>query len=260
MDNAAARLRTLMIQAFPFLTVIVLWEGLTRGGLIRPLILPPLSIVLQRLWAITADGSLLINFALTIGRMLMGFSLAMVGGIVLGLVLALSRPLRTFFEPLIAAVYPLPKIAMLSLFIVWLGFGTRPIVVILAISAFSPIFISTMTGILTVDNLLIQAARNLGANRYQLLARVVLPGALPVIFGGLRIASSMSLIVVVAVEMYIGDAGMGYLLRRATDFYQMDLMYASIVAIGLFGILLFNLIGRVERWLMPWHRHSPLIR
>lgn len=256
--SGTSRRREIALQLLPFLTVAALWEGLSRLGVIRELFLPPLSAVLTKLQQILIDGSLVVNFGLTVGRMLLGFGIALVGGVALGLVLALSRPLRSFFEPLLAAVYPLPKISMLSLFIVWFGFGSRPIIAILAISAFFPIFISTMTGVVTVDNLLVQAARNLGARPSQLLTKVALPSALPVMFGGMRISSSLSFLVVVALEMYIGDSGVGYLLRWATTFYMMDLLYAVLLAIGAFGVALFKFIGLVERWLMPWHKSNPL--
>lgn len=170
-----------------------------------------------------------------------------------GLAIGLSAPLRLFFSPLIAATYPLPKIALLSLFLVIFGIGNAPIVASIVASAMYPVLLNTITGILAVDPILIRAARNLGANRFQVTTQVVLPGALPIIFGGLRMGAAVSLIVVVAVEMYIAQSGVGYLLAWATEFFKTDLLYANLMAIGIFGIVVFKALDVLERWALPWN-------
>jgi len=250
--SISEKARDMGVRLFPFLTVIVLWESLARLKLVSPLFLPALSVVLERLLAILADGTLLRHLSVSLYRILFAYVLAAGAGVLFGLVIGLFPALRRFFNPLIAATYPLPKLAMLSFFLIWLGFGSPPIIAILMLSIFYPILINTIAGITTVDETLIKAAYNLGAGHRQVLQKVILPGSLPVIFGGFRIAASTSLLVVVAVEIYIADAGIGYLLRWATEFYRMDLLYALIIAIGLLGIVIFALIDGIEKWIIPW--------
>ena len=244
--------QVVLVKAGPFLLVLALWQLLPQLGLIKPLFLPALSVVIKTLIEITLSGKLGQNFIATLYRIAIGLGLGASAAIIVGLIIGLSRPLRQFTMPLVAASYPLPKIAMLSLFLVWFGLGDPPIIAILSLSAFYPMLLNTLTGVLTVDDTLIKAAYNMGANYRQVLTKVVLPGALPVIFGGFRIAASVSLLVVVAVEMYIANNGIGYLLAWATQWYKMDLLYANIIVIGLFGILLFKLIQFAEKKIVPW--------
>jgi NitT/TauT family transport system permease protein len=248
-----SRLRRAALTVLPIAAVLLVWELTVRLGLIRALFLPAVSTVLGKFWEVLLSGELLAHFRITVVRMAAGYVIGAGGAVVVGLAIGLSAPLRAFFAPLIAATYPLPKIALLSLFLVVFGIGNAPIIASIATSALYPVLINTITGILAVDPVLIRAARNLGASRYQVTVKVVLPGALPIVFSGLRMAAAVSLIVVVALEMYIAQNGVGYLLAWATEFFKTDLLYANLIAIGLFGILVFKLLDTIERRVVPWN-------
>lgn len=238
----------------PIVVTLVLWELVVQTGLIRALFLPPVSRVLARFFENVASGELLTDFRITVVRMLTGYAIGAGAAVAAGLVIGLSAPLRAFFSPLVAATYPLPKIALLSIFLVIFGLGDPPIIASIATSAFYPVLLSTISGVLTVEPMLIRAARNLGARRVQVITKVVLPGTLPIVLSGLRMGAAVALIVVVAVEMYIAQTGVGYRLAWATEFYKTDVLYANLIAIGLFGVLAFKLLDLVEWLVVPWRR------
>jgi len=248
----ANKLRKVMSSLFPFLVIIAIWEASIDFGLIKPLFLPAFSVVLNHLWEISISGELLNHFSKTIYRMILGYSIGASSAILLGLLIGFFKPLRSFFAPLIAALFPLPKISLLSLFIVVFGIGDPPIVASIVATASFPILVNTITAISNADELLIKAAYNLGANKRQVILKVILPGALPIIFAGLKIGAAISLIVVVSVEMYISNNGIGYLLAWATEFFKMPLLYANLIAIGIFGIFIFKLLETIERLCIPW--------
>ncbi|HRF07909.1 MAG TPA: ABC transporter permease [Xanthobacteraceae bacterium] len=252
------RLKSIATTVFynlgPIIAVLVLWEVSVRTGLIRAFFLPPVTDVFAQLWESISSGQLPSAFLVTTKRMLIGYAIGAGSAVVFGLLIGVFRPLRNFFYPIVAAVYPLPKIAMLSIFIVIFGVGDPPIIASVAISSFFPVLLNTLTGLRSIDPILIKAAEDLGANRFQVTTKVVLPGSLPMIFTGLRQSSAVALIVVVAVEMYIGQSGVGYLLSWATEFFKINLLYANLFAIGIFGILVFRLVDFIEYIALPWAR------
>jgi NitT/TauT family transport system permease protein len=245
----------LVLNVGPIAVVLLLWEFSVRLRVIEAIFLPPVSDVLVNFWAALISGDLIEHFAMTVRRMVLGYAIGVSAAIALGITIGMSKLLRQFFSPIVAALYPLPKIALLSLFIVIFGVGDAPIVASVAVTCFFPVLLNTLGGLLSIDQVLIRAASDLGANRFQVAVKVILPGALPQIFTGLRQASAVALIVVVAVEMYIGQNGAGYQLAWATQFFEITLLYTYIVAIGLFGIILFKLLDAAERWLLPWVHH-----
>lgn len=252
LDKVKSTFRNLVLGLGPIVILLVFWEVSVRTGLIKALFLPPFSEVVAKFWESLNNGDLLENFSVSLKRMSLGYVYGAGSAILFGLVVGLSRTLRAFFSPIVAAIYPLPKIALLSLFIVIFGVGDPPIIASVAVSTFFPVLLNTLAGVSSVDPILIRAAQDLGASKSQVTFKVVLPGALPLIFTGMRQSAAVALIVVVAVEMYIGQNGAGHQLAWATQFYDINLLYAYIVAIGLFGIILFKAIDAIEAWLLPW--------
>jgi NitT/TauT family transport system permease protein len=250
------KLKNIISELFPFLVVIVIWELVIDLGIIKPFFLPSFSVVIQYLWEILISGELILHFGITIYRMVVGYVIGAVAAIILGMAIGLSNPMRKFFSPLIAATFPLPKISLLSLFIVVFGIGDPPIIASIVATASFPILLNTITGIVAADDLLVKAAYNLGANKRQVMTKVILPGALPIIFAGLKIGAAISLVVVIAVEMYISNSGVGYLLSWATEFFKMPLLYANLIAIGIFGVFIFKGLDRIEKWVIPWKKEN----
>jgi NitT/TauT family transport system permease protein len=241
-------------NAGPIVVVFIVWELSVRTGLINAFFLPAASDVFVEFWESILSGQLPQNFLITLRRVSFGYAMGAGAAVMFGLLIGIFRPIGSFFYPIIAAIYPLPKIAMLSVFLVIFGIGDPPIIASVAISSFFPVLLNTLTGLRSVDPILIKAATDLGANRFQIATKVIFPAALPVIFAGLRQGSAVALIVVVAVEMYIGQSGAGYLLSWATEFFKIKFLYANLLAIAIFGILVFRTVDLVEYLTLPWAR------
>ena len=233
---------------------IVAWEALVRMRGIAPIYLPAPSAIAVYLWRMIADGSLPVHLGITLARVLGGFAIAAVAGVGLGVLMGMSRLVARIADPWIAALYPLPKISLIPLLIIWLGTGETYKIVISAVSAFFPIVISAYSGIRQADQGLIKAAKDLGANRRQVQMKVVIPAAIPSIFAGLHLGMGVTIILVVAAEMIggSGESGMGYLLIHAGQVMETEKVFASLVVLAVMGALVIKAQQWIDRRVAPW--------
>jgi NitT/TauT family transport system permease protein len=193
--------RSIFYAIVPYLViaaVLLVWELLVRDNGIAPIYLPAPSSILRYLVAMILDGSLPYNLAITFLRIIVGFGVAAITGILVGIAMGMSPLTARNIDPWIAALYPLPKISLIPLLIIWLGTGEAYKIVISAITAFFPIAISTVAAIREVDRGLVKAAKDLGANARQIQIKIVIPAALPGFFAGLQLGMGVTIILVVA--------------------------------------------------------------
>jgi NitT/TauT family transport system permease protein len=247
----------LWLRALPALSVVlflVVWELVVRVRDVPPIVLPAPSSIFRYLGAMIADGSLPYHLAVTFVRIMAGFLVASAFGILLGVLMGMSRIVSRVLDPWIAALYPLPKISLIPLLIIWLGTGEAYILTISAITAFFPVVISTYAGIRQADQGLVKAARDLGANARQVQMKVVIPAAIPSIFAGLHLGMGVTIILVVAAEMIGGSSqsGMGYLLIRFGQVMETEKVFASLIVLAVFGGAIIKLQEVIDRWLAPW--------
>jgi ABC-type nitrate/sulfonate/bicarbonate transport system permease component len=249
MTLAERTLPAIVIVAF-----ILAWEAFVRLRGIAPIYLPPPSSVAVYLWRMVADGSLATNLAITLGRVLGGFAIAAVAGVGVGVLMGMSRLAARIADPWIAALYPLPKIALIPLLLIWLGTGEAYKIVISAVTAFFPIVISAYAGIREVDRGLMKAAQDLGASPRQVQLKVVLPAAVPSIFAGLHLGMGVTIILVIAAEMIGGSStsGMGYLLMQAGQVMETEKVFADLVVLAVVGALVVKLQQWIDRRVAPW--------
>lgn len=245
------------LRALPWASVVLFllsWELFVRLRDIPPIILPAPSSIADYLVVMIADGSLPYHLGITFLRIIGGFAIAAATGVLLGVLMGRSTVVNALLDPWIAALYPLPKISLIPLFIIWLGTGEAYILMISAISAFFPIVISTYAGIKQADRGLISAARDLGANERQIQQKVVIPAAIPSIFAGLQLGMGITIILVVAAEMIGGSSqsGMGYLLIRAGQVMETEKVFAALVVLAVFGGVIIKIQSRLDRWFAPW--------
>ncbi len=253
--------RRLWASAVPMLTIVavlVAWEALVRLRGIAPIYLPAPSSVLGYLWRMIADGSMPYHLGITLLRIFVGFALAAVFGIVLGVVMGMSRTVARVADVWIAALYPLPKISLIPLLIIWVGTGEAYKIVISAVSAFFPIVISTYAGIRQTDRGLIKAAKDLGANARQIQLKVVIPAAVPSIFAGLHLGMGVAIILVVAAEMIGGSSqgGMGWLLISSGQVMETEKVFASLIVLAVVGAVVIKLQQWIDRKVAPWVDHG----
>lgn len=270
---------------FPVL-VLVAWELIVGAGLLNPRWFPPPSRIAGALWDLTVsydrfnETSLLgrpwlipSRFAAegwpgvralfaeshlwaTLSRVLFGFAIGALPGVVLGMVMGLNKTVRLMLDSTMSAIYVLPKIAIFPLMMLIFPnpFGEGPKIAVVAISAFFLVAISTMAGVRGIDPIYLQAGKNFGANRLQMFRHIILPAALPIIFSGLRLALGTALIVIVAVEFVRAQTGVGFVVFYNWQILATDKMYAGLFVVMLLGVLLTFSLQWLERRVTPWQR------
>jgi ABC-type nitrate/sulfonate/bicarbonate transport system permease component len=261
MKPRADRMTKLAEKILPALSIVIFvlaWELMVRWRGIAPIFLPaPTSIAIQ-MWQMIAAGTMEFHLGVTLLRIFAGFFVAAVTGIALGLLMGMSRIVSRIADIWIAALYPLPKISLIPLLIIWLGTGEAYRIVISAITAFFPIVISTYAGIRQVDRGLIKAAEDLGANARQIQLKVVIPAAMPSILAGLQLGMGVTIILIVAAEMIGGSSqsGMGYLLISSGQVMETEKVFASLVMLAVMGAVIIKLQQWIDRRIAPWVAHD----
>jgi NitT/TauT family transport system permease protein len=252
------RSRQLAISEHPWLSVgsivvlLLVWEGASRLGLMPRLFLPAPSACAVRAWELLRSGILLEHLAASLRRIFIGFLLGSFVGVLVGIGTGFFSRFRAVGTPLIAATYPIPKIAILPLLILWLGIGEPPKIAVIAIGVFFPVAISTHAGIVACDPALLRAGISFGATRWDLVQKVLLPAALPMIFAGLRLGAGISLLLVVSAELIAADSGLGFLVLNAADLLQTEDLMVGLATLSLLGVL-FNLgLTWLERRVVRW--------
>jgi NitT/TauT family transport system permease protein len=236
------------------LAFLVIWEALVRVGDVDQLLVPAPGMVLRTMVDMTVDGRLPWAVAVSLHRVLQGFVYGSFLGIALGLLVGWFRAVEDTVDPLVAAIYPIPKSALFPLFILWFGLGETSKVMTILIGVLFLVLINTVTGVKAIDPVLLKAARDLGANQRQIFTKVVIPGALPNIFTGLRLGAGMALILVFITEIEATKAGLGFLLWESYQLLLVNQVFGCTIAFGILGILSSWALQWLERVLCPWRR------
>jgi ABC-type nitrate/sulfonate/bicarbonate transport system permease component len=253
-ENRVAKIAEAALPALSIALFLIVWEIFVRAGKIAPIYLPAPSSIAVYLYRMILDGTIAYNLGVTLLRILAGFLLAAASGVLLGVLMGMSRIVARIADVWISTLYPLPKISLIPLLIIWLGTGEAYKIVISAITAFFPIVISTYSGIRQADRGLIKAAKDLGANARQIQLKVVIPSAIPSIFSGLQLGMGVTIILVVAAEMIGGssEGGMGYLLINAGQIMETEKVFASLIVLAVMGAVIIKLQQWIDRKLAPW--------
>ena len=189
----------------------------------------------------------------TAATILAGFILAAAFAIPLAMVIVISPLLERLVYPPMVATQSIPKIALAPLFIVWFGFGVMPKVAVAFLIAFFPIVIDTIVGLRSIDPAMLQLARSMGAPPHRIFRKIRLPHALPAIFGGLKVASSLAVVGALTGEFVGSDKGLGYMLVQASGNLNTALLFATLVVLSALAMAFFYLIEMLERIAIPWH-------
>jgi ABC-type nitrate/sulfonate/bicarbonate transport system permease component len=240
----------------PLLAVIVAWEAASRSGIVTPFLLPPISAVLGRVWEDAISGELALNLGQTLFRSLAGFAIAGAGGVALGILMARRRWVRWFFDPIVSVGFPMPKIAFLPIFMLWLGLYDVSKISMAVFNAIFPVITATIAASEGVERQLLWSARSLGASERQLLREIILPAALPQILTGLQVALPISMIVMIVTEMMMGGQGLGGAMIAASRFADSPGVFAGIVEIAVAGLCLVKGIAVLRRHLLAWHQEA----
>jgi NitT/TauT family transport system permease protein len=248
--SGAARVRAAGEALLPFATVAVAWELFAALGPLPPKLFPSLVTVARTFAGLLASGVLLAHAQSTIVRLALGFALAAVLGVAVGIAMGRYRWAEDVLLPLVSIGSPVPGLAYAPLFVLWFGLGNLPAVLLVAVAAAFPAAVNTWTGVKAVKPIWIRAAEGMGAPEHRLFRAVILPGALPYVLTGLRLALARAWRVLVAAEMLTSvPRGLGWLIFGAREFLNTDVMLAGIAVIGIIGFGLERLVfERLERF------------
>jgi ABC-type nitrate/sulfonate/bicarbonate transport system permease component len=245
------RSQTVMAFASP-LFLLLIWESVGRLGWLDQRFFPIPSAILAELVALLASGELLINLGRTLQRVAIGFGLGAVPAILLGLAMGLSPVLTAVLRPIIAVIYPIPKIALFPLIMLMFGLGETSKWVIVAIAVFFQVFFSTLAGVANIDRIYLDVADNFGASRWQAYRWIAMPAALPFIFTGCQLGIGMALIVVVVAEQFGTKTGLGYMIWRSWQVFEVRDMFVGLMMVAIVGYGIQLAMAGLERWIIRW--------
>lgn len=229
-----------------------LWEAAVYFGLSNPLFTSSPTRIFRAGYAMFADGSIYRHLAVSGLELFVGYSLAIVVAVPVGILFGWYRRLNACFDPIISALYVTPRIALVPLIVIWFGIGLGSKFAIVFLGAIFPILINTIAGVRTVDRDYIKVGRSFGANDWQMFTTVVMPAAVPFIITGLRLGLGHALIGIVVGELYAAQAGIGYLIAISGATFQTDRLMVGIIIIAIAGVSLTGLLRLVERRFDKW--------
>ncbi|MCB4768647.1 ABC transporter permease subunit [Ancylobacter sp. Lp-2] len=233
--------------------LLALWEYLSRIGVIAPNVLPAPSAIAQAGWVALKSGELLRNMGVSTLRALAGLVVGGVIGLAFGIANGLSGLSRRYTDTTLQMIRNVPHLALIPLVILWFGIDEEAKLFLVALGVFFPIYINTLHGVLTVDPQLVEMGRAYGMSPLTLFRRVILPGALPSIFVGLRFALGIMWLTLIVAETIAADAGLGYMAMQAREFLLVDVVVLAILIYALLGKLADVLTRWLERLCLQWH-------
>ena len=235
-----------------FAVLLVLWEIGSRTGVISNIALPAPSEALGALGDLVETGMLWTHLGASLYRLVLGWSAGTALGVAVGLVIGLFSLARSGLQPLVSALFPIPKIALLPLFVVWFGIGEGSKVATILFGTFFPTVVATYGGVDGVDRGLIRMGQSFGLSWWSIVRKIILPGALPAILSGARISASIGIILLVAAEMIGAEHGIGAYILMAGALFALDQLIAGVAMLSVLGVTVGWLIGRAERHFLRW--------
>jgi NitT/TauT family transport system permease protein len=236
----------------PLLLLALAWEAIVRLHLVSADTLPPLSSVLQAWWQLALDAEFWRGAGASLYRGGAGLALAVGIGGALGIAMAWWRPVNALAGPLVEALYPMPKSALIPVTVLWLGFGDGSKILLIFLGCMLPVTLGAFNGARSCEQALVWSARSMGASRLAVLWDVVVPSALPELLNGVRTALALSFILLVSSELIVARSGLGYLIGFLGEGGVYDAMFAVVLSVALLGFfadrLYLLLYNRVLRW------------
>ena len=235
---------------------LLLWEWVARYVVKSTLIIVPPSDVVGAFAELLAKGELQTHVYVTGVEFIVGFGLAAVAGVSLGIAIGVSDAVRDVVDPWLSALYATPVVAFAPLFVVWMGIGPSSKVAVAFLLAVLPIIINTSAGIRTTEQNLVDVARSFAASRRQVFRKILIPYALPFIIAGLRLGVGRAIIGVVVAEFFGTRAGLGYMILVSSQLFDTSALFVAVVILAGAGVLSVVGLQKLERWLAPWREYA----
>jgi ABC-type nitrate/sulfonate/bicarbonate transport system permease component len=249
--RALERIASLLAPLF----LLLVWEGLARGGLLDRRFFPAPSFIIGT-FATLATTTLPGHIGISLSRAAVGFVIGAIPAVLLGVLMGLTPIVRAALQPIVGGLFAVPKTGILPLMLLFFGLGEGSKWALIASAVFFQVLISTAAGVANIDRIYLDVGRNFGAGRLATLWTIALPGALPVIFAGVRLGWGVSLLLLVTAEMMAAKSGLGYLIWNSWQTFAIEEMYVGLVTIAALGMLSFWLLDALEAWLIPWRSRS----
>ena len=240
------------MKYLPLLLLAIAWEAIVQLGLVSRDLLPSLSDVLKAAWDLLREGDLWKNGAASLYRGGAGLVLAIVLGAALGILMAWWRAVDAFIGPLVEALYPMPKSALIPVTVLWLGFGDGSKILLILLGCMLPVTLGAYNGARSCEQALVWSARSLGASRLRVLWDVVLPSALPELLNGARTALALTFVLLVSSELIVARTGLGYLIGFLGEGGVYDAMFAVVLVVAFLGFFADRLFRQIERRVLAW--------
>lgn len=242
----------LVLVPVVFTLAVLFWDWVVRIGGYQQYILPSPARVFERFLQTLRDGSLARHLLVTLQEILGGLALGLSVALAFGYLLAKSRLLERLFAPYLVASQAIPIVALAPLLVIWFGSGSFSKILVCALTLFFPVLINTIVGVRGVDRDLMELMRSLQATRWATFRLLELPAALPVLFGGLKIGVTLSVIGAVVGEFVGSDRGLGFLVNLARGLFDTSLMFVALFTLMALALALYGLVSLLERWLLGW--------
>jgi NitT/TauT family transport system permease protein len=234
------------------LVVLILWEILSRTNVIDKRILAPPTVIVATIVQLIQTGGLLQQAGITLARFCVGFVAGLIPGTLIGLAMGISPWTRSVVQPLVAAFYPLPRIALFPIILILVGLNETSNVIMIALGPFFTMIITTMAAVLNVEPIYKDVAHSFGARPRHLYFDVMFPAALPMIMGGVKLSVGLALLNTVAAEFLVADSGIGHLIWNSWTTLSISQSVAGLVTAGIIGSILYTVAGAIEKRVIPW--------
>ena len=235
---------------------LIIWEILTRLFLEDELLIPPPSSVARSFWTLAANGQLNKHFTVTLIEFAYGFSTACIVGIILGYFMGMYKWFDEVMDPWIATLYSIPVIAIVPIIIIWFGIGMLSKVIVVFKITVVAIILNTAAGIKSLDPVWLELAKSLRLSKWETTYKIRFPGALSYVITGMRLGVGRALLAVVVAELMAANAGLGYLLRDASETWDSPKLFVTVISLAALGLVSFSLIRRLEKKMAPWRQSA----
>lgn len=242
----------LLISGGTVLAFFVIWEAIARSGLVNPLFISSPTLALRAGQELFAEGEIWKDLRVSATEFLVGYVLAAVVAIPLGLAVGWYKRLYYLLSPFIDTLNAVPRVTLLPLIVIWFGIGIWSKIVVVFLGAVIPMLINTFSGVKTNEERFLRVARSFGASELMIFWSIVLPGTVPFIFTGLKYAAGRALLGVVVGELYAATAGIGYLIAIAGNTFQTDKVFVGILLVMVTGLVTVEVLNRLERRFDAW--------
>lgn len=247
--------RKILLQVSGIVFVLIIWELVTAVfGIFKWFVLPPPTDVLMTMVSMLASGELIMHAEWSLLRVLLGFLVAVAVAVPLGIAMGWFKSINYIVNPIVEILRPIPPIAWIGLALLWFGIGISSAIFLVFMGAFFPILLNTVDGVKSVEKRLIEVAYTFGATDREVLTKVVLPAASPVIFTGMRVGMGIGWMCVVAAEMIAVRYGLGNLILEASNLLQTDRVMVGMITIGILGLAINFLFEWAGSWLFKWQQ------